>query len=39
MGLFDKIFGKKKEALSEDRGLPTPEKTPPMPKKEKKLKT
>lgn len=35
MGLFDKLFGKKE--LPEDRGLPEPKETPPMPKKEKKL--
>lgn len=39
MGLFDKIFGKKKETLTENRGLPEPQETPPAPKskKEKKL--
>lgn len=37
MGLFDKLFGKKKEELPKDHGLPEPQKTPPIPKKEKKL--
>ena len=35
MGLFDKLFGKKKDPLPEDRGLPEPEKTPDMPKVKK----
>lgn len=38
MGLFDKLFGKKKEELPKDHGLPEPQKTPPMPKKEKEKK-
>lgn len=35
MGLFDKLFGKGKDALPEDRGLPEPKKTPDVPKVKK----
>ncbi len=35
MGLFDKLFGKKKEAPPEDRGLPKVDTAPPMPKVKK----
>jgi hypothetical protein len=35
MGLFDKLFGKNKDPLPEDRGLPEPKKTPEMPKVKK----
>jgi hypothetical protein len=35
MGLFDKLFGKKKEAPPEDRGLPKVDTAPPIPKVKK----
>mgnify|MGYP003327326172 CR=1 FL=1 len=35
MGLFDKLIGKKKDPLPEDRGLPEPVATPEMPKVKK----
>lgn len=35
MGLFDKLFGKKEEPVSVDKGLHKPKKIPKMPKVEK----
>ncbi len=35
MGLFDKLFGKKKETLPKNHGLPEPKKTPATPKVKK----
>lgn len=35
MGLLDKLFGKNKDPLPEDRGLPEPTATPEMPKVKK----
>lgn len=35
MGLFDKLFRKKKEELPEDRGLPDVKTVPPVPKVKK----
>lgn len=32
MGIFNKLFGKNKDPLPEDRGLPEPKKTPSTPK-------